>query len=155
MDPRVKMTPEVLQIFTLTTQMEDAARNAQAAYHAARDLAESLKNSPASPAREALMKEVETIAPVEVESAGGGRGGRGGRGGGGGFGAPEEPAAPANLSNIGAELVASVQPMQASEMPPTAMQLEACHKASANYTAVMAKWAALRAKAGGPSSSGK
>ena len=28
MDPRVKITPEVQQIFTLTTQMEDNARNA-------------------------------------------------------------------------------------------------------------------------------
>ena len=31
LDPRVKITPEVQQIFTLTTQMENDARNAAAA----------------------------------------------------------------------------------------------------------------------------
>ena len=43
MDPRVKITPEVQQIFTLTTQMENRARNAAAAYKDARDLVAKLK----------------------------------------------------------------------------------------------------------------
>jgi hypothetical protein len=47
-------------------------------------------------------------------------------------------------------MVAAVQGMQGSEMPPTAAQLEACQQAEAAYTTVMAKWAALKAKAGGP-----
>ena len=86
MDPRVKITPEVQQIFTLTTQMEDNARNAAAAYKEARDLADKVKARPQSAANDALLKQLEEIAPVEAPGAGGG--GRGGRGGGGGFGAP-------------------------------------------------------------------
>src|ERR1700691_6327593 len=46
MDPRVKTTPEVQQIFTLTTQMEDSARNAAGAYKDARSLADKLKARP-------------------------------------------------------------------------------------------------------------
>src|SRR5204863_2236490 len=38
MDPRVKITPEVQQIFTLTTQMENNAMASQAAYKDARAL---------------------------------------------------------------------------------------------------------------------
>ena len=37
MDPRVKITPEVQQIFTLTTQMEDQRQDGAAAYKEARD----------------------------------------------------------------------------------------------------------------------
>jgi len=39
--------------------------------------------------------------------------------------------------------------MQGSEMPPTAAELEACRKAQADYTAVMAKWSALKASVNG------
>jgi hypothetical protein len=37
--------------------------------------------------------------------------------------------------------------MQASEMPPTAAELQACGQQQAAYAAVMAKWAALKTKA--------
>ena len=47
-------------------------------------------------------------------------------------------------------MVAAVQAMQASEMPPTAAELEACAQQQAAYTALMAKWAALKAKINGP-----
>jgi hypothetical protein len=57
MDPRVKITPDVQQIFTLTAQMEDKARNAAAAYKEARDLAANVK------ANEALLKQIDEIAP--------------------------------------------------------------------------------------------
>src|ERR1019366_3412322 len=116
MDPRVKITPEVQQIFTLTTQMENRARNATGAYKDARALADKLKAKPQSAANDALIKQVEAIAPAEVAAAGGGggggRGGRGGRGGGGAAatvadraavlagaraGAAPEPPAPPNL----------------------------------------------------------
>jgi hypothetical protein len=53
MDPRVKITPEVQQIFTLTTQMEDNARNAAGAYKDARALADKIKARPQSAANEA------------------------------------------------------------------------------------------------------
>ncbi len=175
MDPRVKITPEVQQIFTLTTQMENRARNAASAYKDARALADKLKAKPQSAANDALIKQVEEIAPAEVAAGagggGGGRGGRGGRGGGGGGGAaaaaddlaaragalaaaragalPAEPPPP-NLSNIGAQMVAAVQGMQGSEMPPTAAQLQACIEQETAYTNLMAKWAALKAKVNGP-----
>ena len=149
MDPRVKITPEVQQIFTLTTRMENSARNAASAYKEARTLAEKLKAKAQSAANNALIKQVEEIAPAET-SGGGGGGGRGGRGGrGAGAAAPELPAAP-NLTNIGTQMVAAVQGMQGSEMPPTAAQLHACSEQEAAYTALMAKWSALKAKVNGP-----
>ena len=143
MDPRVKITPDVQQIFTLTTQMEDKARNAAAL---TRRLATSLAKVKArtqSPANDALLKQIDELAPAEVPgAAGGGRGGRGG--GGGGFGAPE-PATPPNLANLAGQMIAAVMAMQSSEMPPTAAQLQACSRQTAAYTSVMAKWAALKA----------
>jgi photosystem II stability/assembly factor-like uncharacterized protein len=145
MDPRVKITPEVQQIFTLTTKMEDNAATAAAAYKQARELVEKLKALPQSAGNDALIKKVDDIAPVEVTPSGGGRGGRGG--GGGGFGAPAEPAAPPNLSNISAQMVGAVQGMQAAEMPPTAAELQACAKEEAAYAALMAKWNSLKATA--------
>ncbi|MGP8245108.1 MAG: WD40/YVTN/BNR-like repeat-containing protein [Bryobacteraceae bacterium] len=141
MDPRVKITPEVQQIFTLTTQMEDRARAAEAAYAEARALAGKLRARPQSAATDALIKQVEEIAPERAARQSGGRGGRGG------FGAAAVPAPPPNLANIGAQLVAAVMGMQASEMPPTAAELRACSRQEAAYTALMAKWAALKTKA--------
>jgi hypothetical protein len=163
MDPRVKITPEVQRIFTLTTQMENNAGNAAGAYKDARALADKLKAKAQSAANDALIKQVDEIAPADVAAGGGGgRGGRGGRGGGaagagavvgpgGGFGAgaAEPPAAP-NLNTIGAQMVAAVQGMQGSEMPPTAAQLQACSDQEAAYTNLMAKWTALKAKVNGP-----
>ena len=147
MDPRVKITPEVSQIFTLSTQMEERARTAGAAYQEARDLLAKVKERRQSAANDALAKQLEEIAPARAEApAAGGRGGRGGGGGGFAFGAAEPPAAP-NLSNIGGQLVAAVMPMQSSEMPPTGAQLEACQQAETNYTSLMQKWTALKAKA--------
>jgi hypothetical protein len=43
-------------------------------------------------------------------------------------------------------MVGAVQAMQGSEMPPTAAQLLACNQQQAAYSALMAKWAALKAK---------
>ena len=133
--------------------MEDNARTANAAYKDARDLLAKLKDRSPSAANDAVVKQLEDLAPPMAEPpAGGGRGGRGGGGGGGGFGFAAEPAGPANLSSIAAQLVAAVQPMQSSEMPPTAAQLEACHKAETDYSAVMAKWTAVKAKTAPPAS---
>jgi len=145
MDPRVKITPEVQQIFTLTMQMENLARNAAGAYKDARELAAKLKARPQSAANDALIKQVEDLAPAEV--AGGGGGGRGGRGG--GFGAPAEPPPAPNLGNIAGLMVGAAMGMQGSEMAPTAAQIQACGQQQAAYAAVMAKWAALKAKVNG------
>ena len=149
MDPRVKITPEVQQIFTLTTRMETRARTAAGVYKEARDLVGKLKARPQSAVNDALIKQVEELAPAEVAGGGGGGGRRGG-GGGGGFGAPAEPPVPPNLGNIGAQMVAAVQGMQGSEMPPTAAQLKACSDEETAYATLMAKWAAVKAKVSGP-----
>jgi hypothetical protein len=153
MDPRVKVTPEVQQIFTLTTRMENNARNAASAYKEARALAEKVKARKQSAANDALAKQIDDMAPVPVAPPeGGGRAGRGGGGGGGGFGAPAEPTPPPNLSNISAQMVAAVMTMQVSEMPPTAAQLHACEEQQAHYTDLMAKWNDLKTKVNGPAS---
>jgi len=139
MDPRVKITPEVQQIFTLTTRMETNAGKAEAAYKDARAMADKLKSG----SSDALLKQFEEIAPAETATREGG-------GGRGGAGTPELPPAP-NLANIGGLMVAAAMPMQASEMPPTASQLEACARQEAAYAALMAKWTALKTKANGAS----
>ena len=146
MDPRVKVTPEVQQIFTLTAQMEAKARSAAAAHKEARELAAKVKARPQSAANDGLLKQIDEIAPAEAPGGGGG-GGRGGRGG--GFGAAE-PAPPPNLANMAGQLVAAAMAMQSSEMPPTAAQLQACSQQSAAYTGLMARWAALKAKVSPP-----
>jgi len=153
MDPRVKVTPEVQQIFTLTTQMESNAHNAAAAQKEARALIDKVKARKQSASNDTLVKKLEEIAPVAVPApAGGGRSGRGGGGGGGGFAAADDTPAPApTLTSIGAQLVASVMTMQGAEMPPTAAQLEACRRQEAAYSALMAKWAALKASVNGVS----
>ena len=147
MDPRVKITPAIQQIFTLSTQMETNAANAAAAYREARALAAKTTN-------EELRKQLDEIAPVEApQPAAGGRGGRGGRGGGAAaaaFGEPAPPPGPANLATIGPRLVAAVMPMQSSELPPTAPQVDACTRAQSDYTALMARWSALKAKVNPP-----
>jgi photosystem II stability/assembly factor-like uncharacterized protein len=147
MDPRVKLTPEVQQIFTLTTQMENRAASAASAYKEARALAEKLRARRQSAANDGLLKQVEEIAPAQaaVAETGGGRGG----GGGGGFGAPAEPPPPPNLANIGGQMIGAVMGLQSSEMEPTAAQLQACSRQEAAYTGLMAKWAALKARASG------
>jgi len=96
-----------------------------------------LKARPQSAANDALVKKVEEIAPAPVEAPAGG-GGRGGRGGG------AEPAPPANLSTIAGQMIAAVQGMQAAEMAPTVIELAACSREEAAYTALMAKWRGLR-----------
>jgi hypothetical protein len=134
--------------------MESYARNAESAYKDARALLDKLKGSP-SGVNDALIREAEALAPAPPAEESGGRGGRGGRGGGGrAFGAPEPQGQP-NLANIAAELIAAVMPLQASEMPPTALELQACNRQEAAYTALMAKWTALKAKVSGKTAPAK
>jgi photosystem II stability/assembly factor-like uncharacterized protein len=169
MDPRVKETLAVQQIYALTTQAENAAMTAAAALKEAQAAAEKLRAKPQSAANDALIKELDAIAPATVAAAGpgGGGGGRGpggaGRGGGrggargggagagagGAAGAPvavgPEPVGP-TLASIGQAMVAAVMPMQGAEMAPTAAQLKACQDRQAEFTALMAKWNALKLK---------
>ena len=165
-DPRVKPTPAITQIFTLTAQMEDGAMAAAAAAKDAREAVDKLRAKPSSAANDALIKELEALVPPAnaVEpAAGGGRGDGapgGGRGGGRGAGrgapppaAPGPPgaagAAPTNASNlvtIGPAMVAAAMGMQSAEMAPTAAQLKACQERQAEFAAIMAKWTALKLK---------
>ncbi len=131
MDPRVKITPEIQQIFTLTTQLENSSSTARVAYQEARAMMDKAKSNPA------LLKKLEELAPVQVPASGGG-------GGRGGFGAPEEPAPAPTLANIAGQLVSALMPMQGAEMAPTAAQLDACQKQQAAYNSLMAKWTAIK-----------
>jgi photosystem II stability/assembly factor-like uncharacterized protein len=145
MDPRVKITPEVQQIFTLTQTLENDAKNAVSAYKQARDLIEKAKASPPSAAHDAGLKKLEELAPVEAPAPAGG--------GFGGFGpGADTPPIPATLANIGGQLVAAAMSMQSSEMPPTATQLEACKNRESEYAAVMAKWSTLKTSVSGAAS---
>jgi photosystem II stability/assembly factor-like uncharacterized protein len=135
MDPRVKVTPDIQRIFTLTTQIESEAVIAASARKEARDLIARIKD-------DAVKRRLEEIAPEEAPATPGG----GGRGG-GGRGSDAGETSPPTLTNIGRLLVGSVMPMQAAEMAPTAAELAACEKQQAAYTALMAKWTALKAEA--------
>lgn len=141
LDPRVKVTPEVQKIFTLTAQAEDRARTAATAYREARAMLDKLKAAPETSS--ALIQQLEALAPEPAPPVEGRRRG---------FGAPPEPPAPMTLANAAGQLVSAVMPMQGSEMAPTMAQLEACARQEASYAAVMAKWSALKAKAGRGSS---
>jgi photosystem II stability/assembly factor-like uncharacterized protein len=130
MDPRVKATAEVQQIFTLTTQMENSARTAASAYKEGRELVEKVKARPQSSANDALIQQLEEIAPAEAK---------------------ETP----SLANLGLQMIAALMPMQGAEMPPTATELQSCSQQQKNYTTMMAKWTALKAKVNGPTGAGK
>jgi hypothetical protein len=141
MDPRVKLTPEVQQIFTVTAQLEDNARNAAVAYKEARDLFAKVKARPQSAANDALLKQIDEIAPAEAPASGGG--------GRGGFGA-QAPAPPPNLANLAGQMVAAAMAIQSSEMPPTAAQLQACSRQNAAFHGLMASWTVLKSKVNPP-----
>jgi photosystem II stability/assembly factor-like uncharacterized protein len=148
MDPRIKETPAVLQIYALTTQMENGAIAAEAAAKDARDAADKLRQQPQSAANDALLKEIDALAPPAPSGGGGGgAGGRGGRGGGrgGGAGGPGGASAvPATLATIGPDMVTAAMAMQGSEMAPTAAAVTSCQQRQVEFTALMAKWAALK-----------
>jgi photosystem II stability/assembly factor-like uncharacterized protein len=124
MDPRVKVTPEVRQIFTLTARIENSAQNALSAQKEARALIERLKARPQSAGTIALIGKLEEIAPIEQGD-------------------------PPTLTSIAGRLIGSVMSMQGAEMAPTAAELAACAKQESAYGALMARWSAL--KAGAPS----
>jgi len=172
LDPRVKVTPAVQQIFTLTTQAENNAAAAEATAKEIRAAADKLRARPQSAANDALVKELDALAPPAAapggdpgaaRGAGGGRGG--GRGGGGraggaaGAGAGGAQAAPTqilagttpppatgNFNTIGAAMVQAVMGLQGAEMAPTAAQLKACTDRMNEYAALVAKWNALKLK---------
>ena len=132
LDPRVKITPEVQQIFTLTAQAQDHAGKAAQAYKDARAAIAQTQDA-------AMIKKLEELAPAEKPAAAE----RGGPGEFPGFG-PPQPLPPMTLSNAAGQLVGAVMPMQAAEMAPTDAQLAAYKKLDAAYSALMAQWSAMR-----------
>jgi hypothetical protein len=135
----VKVTPEVQQIFTLTARFENDAQDALTARKDALALVDKLKARPQSASTDALIAKLSELAGGAAPVAAGGRGGRGGA-------AAAATSAP-TLNGIGAQMVASLMSMQASEMPPTAAELEACATQEAAYNALMQKWSALKTAA--------
>lgn len=135
LDPRVKITPAVQQLFALTTQIENDASAAAAAHTEALAIIEKLKSS-SQPAGATRLKKLEGLTPEEKVSVPIGEG----------FGPSTEamPPGEANLTNIAGRLVASAMSMQASEMAPTATQLDACKRQIAAYNALMAQWNSLK-----------
>jgi len=60
--------------------------------------------------------------------------------------APAPETAAQTLASVGPAMVAAVMPMQSSEMAPTAAVLKTIQDRQAEYTALMAKWNALKLK---------
>jgi hypothetical protein len=138
MDPRVKITPALQRVFALTTQMENESASATSARKEARALVDKLKAGPQSAESEARIRKLEEIAPEPSPSQTSAEARRTAT-------AAEET--PPTLTDIGGRLVGSVMPMQAADMPPTAAELAVCAKQQAAYTALVVKWAALKAEA--------
>ena len=173
LDPRVRTSPLVLaQVFALTRQARDAAVAARVAYSDARALSDELARMQGADA-DAFKARVDSLAPA-VAAGGGGRGGRGGggrgaggappagvppaagtavaaapggagRGGrGGGRGAPGVAGPMPTLDAVGTAMLTAIMPLQSAEVAPTANQVAAVTRARADYTATMARWAALK-----------
>jgi hypothetical protein len=142
MDLRVKITPEVQRIFTLTAQIENQAASAASAWKEARDWIAKLKARPQAAVNDPLIGKLEEIAPEKAAQPASAPAGAPAQGS--SAPSPESPPPP-TLTDISGRLVGSVMPMQAAEMPPTAAELNACAKQQAAYAALMAKWAALKA----------
>ena len=152
MDPRVKITPEVQQIFTLTTQMENGAQERRRRLQRGSRTGGEAQGAPAiGGQRRAASSRSRNSRRRKRPAAG-----RRWRAGAGGRWwwlwrlRRNRPALP-NLGNIGAQMVGAAMGMQGSEMPPTAAQIQACRQQQAAYAALMAKWAALKAKVNGGS----
>ena len=60
----MKVTPEVQQIFTLTTRIESSAQTAVAASKEAQALLDKAKAGPQSAANDATVKKLEEIVPA-------------------------------------------------------------------------------------------
>lgn len=130
LDPRVKTpAPALAQLFSLTRMLYDDAVNTHAAAVEARSLIPTVTTP-------ALKAQLDSIAPP---APAGGRGGRGGRG-------AVAPSGPPTLDAASAGALAAAMAMQSADVAPTAAQVAAANRAHANATAVLARWARLRAR---------
>ena len=144
LDPRVKITPDVQQIFTLTARMEDLARKAASAYKDALSAIEQVKSRPQSVSgqRRTLLKKLE-----DTRAGLGRRTHRRRR-----RRVPWLRTSRAATSGNARESAGTTGRIGNGDAghrnePPTATELAAAHKQEAAYTSVMAKWAALKQSA--------
>jgi len=140
-DPRVKTPAAVMQqVYALTEAMYFGAVDAQQAANAVADLrAKAAKIQAQGAPAQALAAFVQKATALEGQppAAGGGRGG--GRGG-----APA-PSTPADtLRGVSALLASQMNAMQAADVAPTSLTLNAVTTALSVADAVMARWASLR-----------
>jgi hypothetical protein len=137
LDPRVTTSAAGLaQLSTLSTEMYDDAVSARAAYARARALRERLGNAQRVEAT-ALAAKVDALAPAKVDSDANAPRGRT---------VARKDAAP-TLKSVGDDLMAAAMAMQGADIAPTANQIAACHRASASYRAVLARWNVLEKQA--------
>ncbi|HYM22906.1 MAG TPA: hypothetical protein VEU08_06850 [Vicinamibacterales bacterium] len=142
-DPRVK-TPalSMQQVFTLSKTTYYGAVDAQLASRQARSVRDqiaSLKASASGAASDALTAldgKLEALAPAPVPNAG-----RGGRGG-GRVGGPPAPAG--SLAGASASLAGVMNLLQAADVKPTTVQLNAVAAARTSAAAIMSKWMAIK-----------
>ena len=142
-DPRVK-TPalSMQQVFTLSKTTYYGAVDAQLASRQARSVRDqiaSLKASASGAASDALTAldgKLEALAPAPVPNTG-----RGGRGG-GRVGGPPAPAG--SLAGASASLAGVMNLLQAADVKPTTVQLNAVAAARTSAAAIMSKWMAIK-----------
>jgi hypothetical protein len=133
LDPRVK-TPAsaIAQVSSLSREMYDGAVALRAAYLDARKLSDRLTNAGDA----ALKSQIDSIAPPPSRAARPG------------FGFGQAPSGPPTLENVRTAMMAAAMSMQSADVAPTARQIEAVTKASAQYKEVLARWKAMAAKRG-------
>ncbi len=133
LDPRVR-TPSVVlaRISSLTREMYDGARAAQAAFLEARRLSTALEGVTGNDVA-AFRAKVDSLAPAPRP--------RGGFGGGFGFRAASGPPSLESARNA---MLNAAMAMQQAEVAPTAGQLAACDRARIESREVLGKWEALK-----------
>jgi photosystem II stability/assembly factor-like uncharacterized protein len=135
LDPRVRIAPEALtQLNTLSSGLYWEAVAAHKAFNDAKALATALGGRSGSTV-DAIKGELEALAPSGLQRTRQLR-----RRGGGG-------AAPPTLEAVSNALQAAAMAMQAGESAPTAAQIAAAAAARTQAQPIMARWAAVKAKA--------
>jgi photosystem II stability/assembly factor-like uncharacterized protein len=151
-DPRVKTPALVMQqIYTVSKAAYDdavAAATAVRQAQAVRDQIAKLQSQASGEAAERLSALDKRIEALVGAPAGGGRG-RGGAGGGPGGGRAGRGGQPAGesagtLNGASAALAGVMNLLQAADVRPTTVQLNAIASARANAAKVMVRWNALR-----------
>jgi hypothetical protein len=146
LDPRVNAQSLGVQTLNrLTKEMYDGALKSHAAAEEARELSAKLESAQGATA-ETLKKQIADLEPASAPAAGGRGGGRGGGGRGGRGGGPQA-AGTNGLYAVSAQMMAAAMSMQAAEAAPTAREVAACAEAQRQFTAIMAKWTAIKTQA--------